>query len=163
MIEDSGFDVETTSNRMEITAAVMGLSRLTEPCSVRAFSDSQYVVKGMSSWIKGWKKRGWKTQSGEDVKNRDLWKRLDALCKKHSVTWKWIKGHSGHPQNERCDELAVAAYSEAQPQSRQVRGFSLIRSYSDVGRASPGGSMSDDEISDWIAHHEEMLKSSGES
>jgi len=107
--ELSGNDPVTTNNRMEMMAVVEGLRALTEPCRVEVWTDSRYVVDGMKSWLAGWKKRGWKTANKQPVKNEDLWRSLDAEAGRHSVEWNWVRGHDGHPQNERCDELANAA------------------------------------------------------
>jgi ribonuclease HI len=104
--EIAGGEPNSTNNRMEITAALMGLRALKKPCSVTVTSDSQYVVKAFNDkWLDGWQKRGWKTASKEPVKNRDLWEELLKLVALHQVTWVWTRGHSGHPENERCDEL----------------------------------------------------------
>lgn len=105
--EASGGDPATTNNRMELTAVIEGLEALTRPSGVAVFSDSQYVLKGLESWLDAWIKRGWKTASKQPVKNEDLWRRLDELRKKHRLTFHWVKGHAGHPINERCDEMAV--------------------------------------------------------
>ncbi len=96
----------TTNNRMELMAAIAGLQSLTESCQVQLTTDSQYVRQGITQWIHGWKKKGWKTANREPVKNVDLWLLLDAEMQRHDVEWHWVKGHSGHPENERCDELA---------------------------------------------------------
>jgi len=96
----------TTNNRMELMAAIVALEALTAPCQVVLSTDSQYVRQGITSWIHNWKKRGWKTSDKKDVKNVDLWKRLDAAIAEHQVQWEWVKGHAGHPENERCDQLA---------------------------------------------------------
>ncbi|MCW8932077.1 MAG: ribonuclease HI [Gammaproteobacteria bacterium] len=101
-----GGEKETTNNRMEMTAAIKALDQLTRPCEVILTTDSQYLRKGITEWIINWKKRGWKTASKKPVKNVDLWKQLDALVSIHDVTWNWVKGHSGHPENEKADELA---------------------------------------------------------
>lgn len=101
-----GGEKDTTNNRMEMTAAIKGLEQLTRPCEVILTTDSQYLRKGITEWIINWKKRGWKTASKKPVKNVDLWKQLDELSKEHVITWDWVKGHSGHPQNEKADELA---------------------------------------------------------
>lgn len=110
--ELSGFDPETTNNRMELLGAIVGLEALTRPCRVRATTDSQYLVKGMTEWIDGWIKKGWKNSQKKEVLNRDLWERLVELCEKHQVEWVWVRGHDGHAENERCDELARAAIVE---------------------------------------------------
>ena len=99
----------TTNNRMELLAAILALESLTEKCAVNLTTDSQYVKNGINQWINNWKKNGWRTSDKKPVKNADLWKRLDEAVKRHSVKWHWVKGHSGHPENERCDELAREA------------------------------------------------------
>ncbi len=107
--EDSGGQAETTNNQMELTAAIRGLQALKSPCRVELYSDSKYVLQGLSEWMKGWKARGWMTAAKAPVKNVELWKALDAEASKHKVSFHWVAGHSGHPENERCDVLAVAA------------------------------------------------------
>jgi ribonuclease HI len=107
--ELSGFEPETTNNRMELTAVIEGLAALKRPCRVRLTTDSEYVKKGMTEWIDGWVRRGWKNSQKKDVANRDLWERLLELSARHHVEWCWVRGHAGHPENERCDELARAA------------------------------------------------------
>lgn len=104
--EISGGESETTNNRMELMAAIEALQLLQRQTGVRLHTDSQYVMKGLTQWIHGWKRNGWMTKSGSEVKNTDLWKRLDALCATYEVEWRWVKGHSGDPMNERADELA---------------------------------------------------------
>jgi ribonuclease HI len=104
--EMCGGEPNTTNNRMELMAAIQALEALTRPCKVELHTDSQYVKKGISEWISGWKARGWKTAAKDPVKNEDLWRRLDAARSKHTVDWRWVKGHAGHPQNERADALA---------------------------------------------------------
>ncbi|MGO5500654.1 ribonuclease HI [Paratractidigestivibacter faecalis] len=100
----------TTNNRMELMGAIVGLEALRRPCAVTMVTDSQYVVNAFKQhWISGWIKRGWKTASKQPVKNVDLWKRLLAAVEPHDVSWQWVKGHAGHPENERCDALATAA------------------------------------------------------
>lgn len=102
--------VRTTNNRMELMAVIAGLEALNRPCEVEVYSDSQYVVNAFNQhWVDGWVKKGWKRGKNEPVKNVDLWKRLLEAKEKHSVTFHWVKGHDGHPQNERCDELATSA------------------------------------------------------
>ncbi len=107
-----GGESETTNNRMEMMAAIAGLEALKHPCSVQLTTDSQYVFKGMTSWLDGWKSRGWRTAGKKPVKNVDLWKRLDAAASRHNVEWQWVKGHSGHPENEFADQLANRAIDE---------------------------------------------------
>ena len=101
-----GGELNTTNNRMELLAAIMALESLTHPCQVRLMTDSQYVKKGITEWIGAWKKRGWLRANRKPVKNVDLWQRLDAATQKHDVEWLWVKGHSGHAENELADELA---------------------------------------------------------
>lgn len=101
---------KTTNNRMELMAAIAGLASLTRPCQVMLYSDSKYLVDANNKkWIEGWKKKGWKRGKGEKLANVDLWQELDRLRQKHEVSWHWVKGHDGHAENERCDELATAA------------------------------------------------------
>ena len=107
--ELSGGERSTTNNQMELTAAISGLEALTQPCTVTLYTDSQYVKNGITDWINGWRKNGWKTANGKPVKNQDLWRRLDSAIKMHDVKWAWVKGHAGHTENERVDRLAVAA------------------------------------------------------
>lgn len=101
-----GGELHTTNNRMEMMAVIRGLAALKRPLIVRVYTDSQYVQKGISEWIHGWKKRGWKTADKQPVKNEDLWRQLDELAASHKVQWLWVKGHAGHPENERADALA---------------------------------------------------------
>jgi ribonuclease HI len=108
--EASGGFRRTTNNRMEIFAAIAGLEMLKQPCKVTLYSDSQYLVKAMmEGWVANWKKSGWWRTKTERPENVDLWQRLDALCQTHQVEFRWVKGHAGHPENERCDQLAMAA------------------------------------------------------
>ncbi len=101
-----GGEAQTTNNRMELTAVIRALEALKRPSSVRLYTDSQYVQKGISEWIHSWKRKGWKTADKKDVKNVDLWQALDRVAAQHRVEWKWVKGHAGHPENERADRLA---------------------------------------------------------
>lgn len=101
-----GGDKDTTNNRMELMAAIQALEALTKPCSVQLYSDSSYVLKGITEWMPNWKKRGWKTAARHPVKNVDLWQRLDTAIAKHNIEWKWVKGHSGDKGNDRADALA---------------------------------------------------------
>jgi len=107
--ELSGAEAGTTNNRMELMAAIQALETLTRPCQVRLVTDSTYVRDGVTKWIHGWKRNGWKTAARKPVKNADLWQRLDEARKRHDVTWEWVKGHAGHPENERADQLAREA------------------------------------------------------
>ena len=104
--ELSGGDPATTNNRMELLAVIEGLNALKKPCPVAVYTDSQYVQKGISEWLENWKRRGWKTADKKPVKNEDLWRRLDDAARRHNVAWHWVKGHAGHPENERADALA---------------------------------------------------------
>jgi ribonuclease HI len=107
-----GAERETTNNRMELMAAIQALNALKRPCDVVLTTDSQYVKKGITEWLANWKRNGWKTAAKEPVKNRDLWEQLDQALQRHHVEWRWIKGHSGHPENERADQLANRAIDE---------------------------------------------------
>jgi ribonuclease HI len=107
-----GSEPQTTNNRMELTAAMEGLRALKEPCEVEVVTDSQYVKNGITQWIHGWKRNGWKTASKKPVVNQDLWTELDQLASKHKLEWTWTKGHADHDDNNRCDELATRAARE---------------------------------------------------
>ena len=104
--EICGGEANTTNNRMEMTAVIRALESLKRPSAVEVHTDSQYVQKGISEWMAGWKRRNWRTADGKPVKNQDLWLQLDALSQLHRIEWKWVRGHNGHPENERADELA---------------------------------------------------------
>jgi ribonuclease HI len=112
--ELSGGEPATTNNRMELQAAIAALQALKEPCAVELFTDSEYLRQGITEWLPGWKARGWRTADKKPVKNADLWRALDEAGRRHRVQWRWVKGHNGHADNERCDQLARAAI-------RQVR------------------------------------------
>ncbi len=105
----------TTNNKMELMAAIMALETLERPSTITVVTDSTYVKNGVTGWIFGWKKNGWKTSAKKPVKNADLWQRLDAAQARHQVTWEWVKGHAGHPENERADELARAGMAPFKP------------------------------------------------
>jgi len=107
-----GYQAETTNNQMELLAAIQGLEALNRPCKVVLTTDSQYVRQGITKWIHNWKKNNWMTAQKKPVKNRELWQRLDAVASKHDLQWNWVKGHSGHAENERVDELANRAIEE---------------------------------------------------
>ena len=107
-----GAEPHTTNNRMELTAAIMGLAALTRPCQVDLYTDSQYLRQGMMEWMAQWKKKGWRNSKKEPVKNVDLWQKLDELATRHQIKWHWIKGHAGHPENELADTLANQAIEE---------------------------------------------------
>ena len=108
-----GGENPTTNNRMEMMAVLSGLNALTRPCTVEVYTDSEYVKKGMTEWLRGWKARGWKTADKKPVKNDDLWKALDEAASRHRVSWHWVRGHAGHPENERADELARRGAKES--------------------------------------------------
>ncbi|MDQ5884566.1 MAG: ribonuclease [Pseudomonadota bacterium] len=105
----SGYEPQTTNNRMELTAAVEALRVLKRKCLVEIYTDSQYVKQGMSAWIFNWRRNGWRTADKKPIKNQDLWMALDELSQNHEVQWNWVKGHAGHPMNERVDQLAKEA------------------------------------------------------
>jgi ribonuclease HI len=113
-----GGEPHTTNNRMELRAAIEALNVLKEPCSVELTTDSQYVIKGITEWIAGWKKKNWLTAAKKPVINDDLWKQLDALNQKHNVRWHWVRGHSGHIENERVDALANRGIDEMRAAAR---------------------------------------------
>ena len=113
--ELSGGAAETTNNQMELMAAITALETLSEPSTITVVTDSSYVKDGITSWIHSWKARGWKTASKKPVKNEELWRRLDAATLRHDVQWEWVKGHAGHPENERADELARAGMAPYKP------------------------------------------------
>lgn len=110
--ELKGHQREATNNQMELMAAIRAFEILNKPCRVKITTDSQYVKNGMTQWVAGWKRKGWKTASNQPVKNQVLWQRLEAATESHTVEWFWVKGHSGHPENERVDELANIAIDE---------------------------------------------------
>ncbi|WP_197919367.1 ribonuclease HI [Thiosulfatihalobacter marinus] len=114
----SGGDAETTNNRMELMAAIMALETLERPSRITVVTDSAYVKDGITKWIHGWKRNGWKKKGG--LKNVELWQRLDAAQARHDVTWEWVKGHAGHPENERADELARAGMAPFKPGATQA-------------------------------------------
>lgn len=113
--ELSGGEAETTNNRMELLAAITALETLAKPSALTIITDSAYVKNGVTGWIHGWKRNGWKTSAKKPVKNVDLWQRLDTAQQRHTVTWEWVKGHAGHPENERADELARAGMAPFKP------------------------------------------------
>lgn len=111
--ELSGGEKDSTNNRMEMMAVIVALESLTRSCTVKITTDSQYVMKGMQEWLPGWKKRNWKTAAKKPVKNVDLWQRMEKAADDHTLEWEWVRGHQGHPENERADQLAVAARDKA--------------------------------------------------
>jgi len=116
-----GGEPATTNNRMEIMAAIQGLESLTRPSTVRVYTDSAYLRNGITQWVPGWKRNGWKTRDKKPVKNVDLWMRLDSAARGHEVQWFWVKGHAGHPENERADELAGRGAEEIAAQAVDSR------------------------------------------
>lgn len=116
-----GYEADTTNNRMELMGVIAGLSVLNRSCTVTVTTDSQYVQKGISEWIKAWKTKRWINSNGEPVKNKDLWVILDKLSDKHSITWTWTRGHVGHPENERCDTLAREQVDKRHPELRKKK------------------------------------------
>jgi ribonuclease HI len=110
--EINGHEAETTNNRMELSAAIGALEALKKPAVVALHTDSNYLKEGITKWIHGWKRNGWKTADKKPVKNEDLWKRLELALKSHKIEWHWVKGHAGHPENERADELARMAIAD---------------------------------------------------
>ena len=110
--EVSGCELETTNNRMEMTAIIEALRQLKRPCKIKVITDSNYVVKGMTEWLPGWVRRKWLNSQKKPVLNRDLWEELMKLNQAHQIRWIWIKGHNGHPENERCDQLARDAIKD---------------------------------------------------
>jgi ribonuclease HI len=118
----TGGELMTTNNRMELMAAIQALEALTRPCRVELHTDSQYLRQGVTEWIHGWKKRGWMTADKKPVKNEDLWKRLDSARERHTVDWRWVKGHSGHPLNERVDGLANQGLDAVLAERGAVKG-----------------------------------------
>jgi ribonuclease HI len=115
--EIHGGDPATTNNRMELTAAIKGLQGLRRPSTVRLYTDSQYLRNGITKWIIAWKRNGWRTAQRQPVKNDDLWRELDSLAQQHHIEWFWVKGHAGHPENERADQLACLGAEEAATQT----------------------------------------------
>jgi len=117
--ELNGGEAETTNNRMELLAAINALEALEKPSKITVVTDSAYVKNGVTGWIEGWKRNGWRTASKKPVKNEDLWRRLDDARTRHDVTWEWVKGHAGHPENERADALARAGMKPFKPEKQK--------------------------------------------
>lgn len=132
--EITGACPATTNNRMELTAAIEGLRALKEPCAVDLYTDSQYVQKGMNEWVAGWKAKGWR-RGKQPVMNVDLWKALDAEAARHNVRWHWVRGHSNHPENERCDRLAVEAIARLRRELGEEAIAQALRKF----KAEPAG------------------------
>ena len=127
--EISGGEPATTNNRMELQAAIAALSRLKEPCEIELFTDSEYLREGITSWITGWKARGWQTMDKKPVKNDDLWRKLDELAARHQITWRWLKGHAGHPLNERCDQLVGMEIAKIRKQFTPAKLSALLAEF----------------------------------
>ena len=128
--EEYGGEALTTNNRMELTAAISALDALKRPCSIDLYTDSSYVRGGVTAWIHGWKRNGWKTADKKPVKNVELWQQLDAAAKRHDIVWHWVKGHAGDPMNERADELArlgMQPFKEASSKPKAVSGRLPVR------------------------------------
>jgi len=117
--ELSGGEPQTTNNRMEMTAAIEALNILTRPCAVTLYTDSKYVMDGLTKWVKGWQRNGWRTADKKPVKNAELWHALLAAVARHKIEWQWVKGHAGHPENERADTLASNAAIAARTPGRR--------------------------------------------
>ena len=127
--ELAGAEAATTNNRMELQAAIGALQALKEPCAVELFTDSEYLRDGITSWIKGWKVRGWMTKEKKPVKNDDLWRALDTLTSRHRVEWRWLKGHAGHQDNERCDVLARAEVQRLRAQHSSAHLRTMLEEF----------------------------------
>ncbi len=138
--ELSGGVAATTNNRMELQAAIAALTALTQPCAVEFHTDSNYLRDGITKWLRGWKRNGWRTAAKQPVKNEDLWRQLDAAVAAHQVNWHWVKGHAGDAGNERCDELATAAIAAVkQRHSRAQLAASLREFNASVKAAAEAG------------------------
>jgi ribonuclease HI len=129
--EISGGELATTNNRMELRAAIEALSCLKEPCAVDLFTDSAYLRDGITSWISGWKARRWRTLERKPVKNADLWRRLDELASQHKVKWHWLRGHAGHTENERCDQLAAEAIGKLRARHKREEIAAALEAFRD--------------------------------
>lgn len=132
--EISGGEPATTNNRMELQAAIAALCALREPCVVQLFTDSEYLRNGITSWIAGWKRKGWRTTGRKPVKNEDLWRQLDESAGRHRIQWHWLKGHAGHPLNERCDALAQSEIAKVRKQHTAPQLAAALEAFQ-AGRA----------------------------
>jgi len=135
--ELSGGVPATTNNRMELQGAIEALTSLTQPCAVQFFTDSKYVQNGISQWLHGWKRNGWRTKAKQPVKNADLWRALDAAAARHQVKWQWLKGHAGHEGNERCDVLANEAIDRIQKQFTRTELKAKLRDFTAEAEGAP--------------------------
>jgi len=140
VLELSGGVAATTNNRMELQAAIEALSALKRPCVVEFHTDSNYLRDGITKWLRGWKRNGWKTKARQPVKNEDLWRRLDAAASAHEVNWHWVKGHAGDVGNERCDELATAAIASVRERHSKAQ---LAASLDEFNASMKAGRMTD--------------------
>lgn len=131
--EISGGELATTNNRMELRAAIEALAQLKKPCAVEMHTDSQYVRNGITKWLAGWKKNGWKTASKQPVKNEDLWRTLDVAASRHEVAWHWVKGHAGHDDNERCDQLCGEAMDAVKRQHTHQQLSAALAAFKEAG------------------------------
>jgi ribonuclease HI len=131
--EVSGGEPATTNNRMEMQAAISALAVLNQECEVTLHTDSEYLKKGITEWVRGWKARGWMTMEKKPVKNQDLWRQLDKLSTKHKVSWKWVKGHAGNPDNEKCDELARNEISKLRKRFTRAQISAMVDDYKKSG------------------------------
>lgn len=135
--ELSGGEPATTNNRMELQGAIAALNALREPCEVAFYTDSKYVKDGITSWVRGWKAKGWRISSKKPLKNADLWKALDQAVARHRVTWHWVKGHAGHPGNERCDQLANTVMDRIQASHSRAQLAAALKAF--VASTNPPG------------------------
>lgn len=136
--ELSGGATATTNNRMELQAAIAGLSGLNEACEVNVHTDSQYLRLGITKWIHSWKARGWVTAARQPVKNADLWRQLDEQANRHRMKWIWLKGHAGHPENERCDALAASEITKITRSHSKEELAACLESFRNAGQAKQG-------------------------
>jgi len=127
--EISGGEPATTNNRMELQAAISALEALKEPCEIEFFTDSEYLRNGISKWVAGWKAKGWISSQKKPVKNEDLWRRLDTLATKHKVRWQWVRGHAGHPVNERCDQIAQGEIAKIKKQFSPAEIKAMVEAF----------------------------------
>lgn len=135
-LEISGGEPATTNNRMELTAAIQALQKLTAPCQITLHTDSQYLRDGVTKWVHGWKRNGWRTAARQPVKNVDLWQALDKATQTHQINWQWVKGHAGNPGNERCDVLANIAIAKVRQSYSRAELKSLLKKFSAENSAS---------------------------
>lgn len=135
--EVSGGTAATTNNRMELQAAIGALGALHEPCAIQFFTDSEYVRNGITAWLRSWKARGWLTAEKKPVRNEDLWRQLDTLARTHTIQWHWLKGHAGHADNERCDQLAAAEMAKIRKQFTRAQLATLRDEFQRERAAQP--------------------------